>query len=89
VHSCRFTRIAWYRSENERIGSKLVGIQCLPHLQRALVFFVLGIGLSVSFSACADRVRILRRGKKDWMVVTELATMASDESEKKKPARSI
>ena len=53
------------------------------------MFFVLGIGLSVLLSAGADRVRILRRGKKDWMVVTELATMASDKSEKKKPTRSI
>jgi hypothetical protein len=64
-------------------------IQSLRHLHRALVFFVLGIGLSVFLSACADRVRILRRGKKDWTVVTELATMASDKSEKKEPTGSI
>ena len=49
-------------------------------LHRALVFFVIAIGLSVFLSACTDRVRILRRGEKDWTVVTELATMAPDKS---------
>ena len=58
-------------------------------LHRALVFFVIAIRLSVFLSACTDRVRILRRGEKDWTVVTELATMAPDKSEKKKPTHSI